>query len=595
MSLEVKIQVENGKFLLSFPYDARFIRELKTEIPLRKWNPIARNWEVPFSCERQLINFLKLEKCKFDNSIFNQEIHLEAFPNYVIIKGTNYSLPYLLKNFDIISRENNSIKVSTHGFNSVIELALALKLALEKNSLVYNEDFFNFQPKEFQWNLPLFPFQEEALKWCLSRKKSLLALDLGLGKTAIAIKFALELRRGNKANKCLILCPKSLIENWKNEIAKFSNLEVEIIEGKDRKLKFFSEKFFFIMNYEKLLKEEEMIKLVDFDIIIFDESRRIGNPKAKTTKLSKSLKKSYILLLNGRPMENSPIELFSQISFLSDSWPSYYSFLERYAIRGRFNEIISWVKMEEFKEKIQPFIYRKLKSEVLDQLPDIVHINYLCNMNKLQAEEYDKSIYDVLHKMQTGELIEISNILVRLLRVRQAACSAELVSNYKDSCKLNELKEIIKETQEPIFIVTFFAEMAKILGREINNSKVLTGDSRIIEREETIKEWRNGKFQILIATDILSYGQNFQHSSTLVNFEPHWNPGRIDQRIGRLHRIGQKRNKILVINLITAGTIEEYVFKNAQKKNELFENLVGELPASEKISKEKLEEILRGG
>ena len=262
-----------------------------------------------------------------------------------------------------------------------------------------------------------------------------LLMDMGLGKSLTSIAIAGQLYQENKIERVLVVCPTSIISVWEKEFVKFADYDyfVESIVGstmskRKEKLKSLCHKKGLqvaVINYEATWRMEKELNVYKPDIIICDESQKIKNPSAAQSKTLHRLgvKAKYKIILTGTPVQNSPMDVFSQWKFLDPNifGVSFYAFRNRYAVMGGYynHQIIKFKNMDELTSKAHSVSYRITKGEALD-LPEQIFLNRYCELEKEARKVYDTVMKESYAELMDGE-ITATNILTKLMRLSQIA------------------------------------------------------------------------------------------------------------------------------------------------------------------------------
>ncbi|MFK7807423.1 MAG: DEAD/DEAH box helicase, partial [Saprospiraceae bacterium] len=459
-------------------------------------------------------------------------------------------------------------------------------------------------------NAELRPYQKQGYKWLdYLREHQLggcLADDMGLGKTIQTIALlaadypALE-------KPTLIVMPKSLLYNWEKEVAKFApDIKTHIFYGNNRNLTEAKSANLILTTYAIMRNEIERLKEEEFHYIILDESQNIKNLKAQTTQAALMLRSDHRLALSGTPIENNLGELYSLFRFLNP---------RMFGSTTRFNEdFLSPIQRDNNKEtmaalrqKIYPYVLRRLKKDVLDDLPDKIEQVLTVEMNPGQHKLYHqrRSFYEVAIQQQiAAKGIESSQFFIfqALNELRQIATVPEAVSEGRvASAKLELLTEqlfdAIANGHKVLIFVNFLAaieSISKVL-MDMNVDFVsMTGATR--DRQSLVNRFQNEPeckvFLMTLKTG--GVGLNLTAADTIFIYDPWWNKAAENQAIDRAHRIGQL-NKVLAYKLISAGTIEEKILKLQNLKNELFDNVIASDSASLKsLSVDDIDLLLKG-
>ncbi len=458
-----------------------------------------------------------------------------------------------------------------------------------------------------QTTLPFYNFQKIGVGFLCVLNSGLIADEPGLGKTIQSLGFVSI----KDCNKILILCPNSLKRQWQEEILKWLPSKTSIIikgTKKERQEYWNKNVNFYIANYELLLNDLEEIEKIYWDTIIADESTRISNFKAKRTKNIKKLKAKYKIALTGTPLSNNLQDIWSIIDFCFPGFlGTYWQFVDRYCIQNQWKAITGYKNLDELKKLLAYVMIKRLKKEVLQELPDRVYETIYVELTEKELEIYKAIKNELIKELEKYEIEKVldddflSNMIVKMVRLRQATNSLELVSKHQYSSKVEALKELlldILQNNKKAIIFTEFKEMANILYRDLSiySPLLYTGDTSTEDRAIAIKMFNDDtKNKLLIMTSAGSEGLNIQRADYVIHFDTAWSIAKMEQREGRAHRIGQK-NKIIVFRLIAQKTIDEYILnilhKKQQLSDELFETNKKKIKKL-KISKIDIEQILK--
>lgn len=423
---------------------------------------------------------------------------------------------------------------------------------------------------------PLRPYQANGVDFITTGKRVLLADDMGLGKTVQAL--ASVLIWGPRTT--LIIVMNSIKYNWLAEIAKHTpELRAIVVEGGKTRRKAIWEAPGFhikICNYQ-LLEHDKDIMPMNWDCIIADEATSFKASATKTAQRIKHLSSSYALAMSGTPLENHLMEMHSIMEFVrAGILGSRWDFKNRHITYG-FNGTISGYKnVQEFHEKITPWMLRRRKKDVLSELPDKQVQRIDIELTNEEARLYAKwraSIVKTLDGMGQSNFTS-QNVLTQMLRLKQVVDHpAILEAGYEGtSSKFEAVKEIVEDTDEKVVIFTQFKDMAHILKRHFN-CECIEGAVSPQERLAMIKRFEEGDTQVLVSTDAGAYGLNITAASIVVHYDLTWNPAKQAQREDRLHRMGQK-NAVNVYNLVAKGTIDEYILDVLFRKMAAFDLFV---------------------
>ncbi len=497
--------------------------------------------------------------------------------------------------------DEDKIKIQPHdahlisGFeDNHIEWKGSLELAQLSKKLKSFEGITEVIPSK-NLTATLREYQQFGLNWINFLHQfhfgGILADDMGLGKTLQTLSFLQKQKElGLLTKPTLIIMPTSLIGNWKNEVKKFTNtLTVLALYGADRAELFAKVKDFdlILSTYQLALRDKEKFDKEQFEYIILDEAQKIKNPKAQMTVAIKSFKSKHRLALSGTPMENHLGELWSIFDFLMPGFLGTLSFFKKqYQTPIEKNNDIQI--QEKLKRKIAPFMLRRNKDEVLDELPEKIEIVQKVTFGKKQAMLYENVRLTMEQKVRDvvadkGLSRSHITILDALLKLRQICCDPSLLSiseaaKVKESAKLETLFELVDELLaegRKILIFSQFTSMLKIIQEALEkksiNYALLTGQTR--KREEVIENFKKPECNIfLISLKAGGVGLNLVEADTVIHYDPWWNPAVENQATDRTHRIGQTKT-VFVYKLVVENSIEEKILKLQEKKKSLQEGL----------------------
>jgi superfamily II DNA or RNA helicase len=430
----------------------------------------------------------------------------------------------------------------------------------------------------------LLPYQMDGVAFAVGAGRAILADDMGLGKTIQGIGVAELLAQQSGIKKVLVICPTSLKSQWASEIQKFCDRDCQLVLGsmEERAQQYDNKAFFTICNYEQVLRDIMAIEFVQWDLIILDEGQRIKNWEAKTTRVVKSLKSKYALVLSGTPLENRLAELFSVVQFVDDRrlGPGF-RFFNKHRIVDEKGKVLGYKNMAELRKTLSPIMLRRTREQVLKDLPprttDIVRIP----PTEEQLEINNSNMRVVAQICSKPYFTEMDFLRLQrsLLAARMSADSTFL--NTKEdpshSSKLDRLEELLEELfQSGNRKVVLFSEwttmldlIEKILKRQKLRFVRLDGKVPQKKRKALVDEFQNDPdCQLFITTNAGSTGLNLQAANTVINVDLPWNPAILEQRIARAHRMGQSE-PVHVYLLVTQDTLEEQMLVALDDKRNL--------------------------
>lgn len=427
--------------------------------------------------------------------------------------------------------------------------------------------------------VPLYPYQAEGALFAVRAGRALIGDDMGLGKTIQAIAAAEILARHFGVSKVLVVCPTSLKYQWQSEIARFSGRQGEgaarvLAGGRAQRQKDYAlEDFCKITNYEKLMPDLDLIAAWAPELVIVDEAQRVKNWNTVAARALKRIDSPYAVVLTGTPLENKLEELISIIQFvdqhrLGPTW----KLLHEHQVKDEGGRVIGYTRLDKIGQTLAPVMIRRRKPEVLRQLPSRTDQNLLVPMTEAQ----------MLHHQENADIV--AKIVQRWRRTRFLSDTDQrrmtcALQNMRMSCNSTYLLD--RETDHGVKADELAALLDDLFARPEDKAVVFSQWTRthdiVIRRLEArglgyvsfhggvpsdkrpalVDRFRDDPAcRVFLSTDAGSTGLNLQHASTLINMDLPWNPAILEQRIARIHRIGQKR-PVQIVNFVAKGTIEE--------------------------------------
>jgi SNF2 family DNA or RNA helicase len=436
-----------------------------------------------------------------------------------------------------------------------------------------------------------YPYQEKGVLFTLFKRSAIIADEMGLGKTLQAITAAVLKKDIFNIEKVLIICPASLKEQWKREIEKFTSEKAVLVSGtKQQRQHMYQhvQSFFKITNYEAVLRDVMVINRFKPDLIILDEAQRIKNFETKTSQAIKSIPHKQSLVLTGTPLENKLEDVYSIVQFADrELLTPLWSFAAEHFVlkRNKKNKIFGYKNLNTLHEKLQSLVIRRKKQEVIDELPEEIVNNYYIEMTDMQRQIHQGYLASLIPLVNKKFLtpMDMRRIQELLMSMRMVCNSTFLIDRKTHiSPKLKELEgivnDIVIENRRKVVIFSEWTTMTFLIGKVLSQMGInfieLSGKVPVNKRQKLIDEFTtNPDCMVFLSTDAGGVGLNLQVADCVINFELPWNPARLNQRIGRVSRIGQKSSCINVINFITKESIEEKILAGIHLKQELFDGV----------------------
>ena len=593
--VSVGVKIENNLLdidLSNLNFDARELQEIMRKYRLkRKFHRLKDG------------SFINLENNS--NIEFIQNITKDIDIDYSKIKDNNIKMP-VYRSFYLEKVLEKSKFISANrdeNYKKFVNGLTKTKAELDKTmSKHLNASLREYQIIGFNWLKTLDEYGVGGI----------LADDMGLGKTVqILSVIATYIDEAKVPKPTLVVCPSSLTLNWQSEINKFTNGISSIVvhgtlEERQKQIKDMPKYNIIITSYELLKRDiQEYQKYnYDFKYIVADEAQYIKNNNTKNAKAIKEIKAETRYALTGTPIENSLSELWSIFDFIMPGYLfSYKKFKELYEtpiIKENEKET-----MEKLKKLINPFVLRRIKKEVLTELPDKTVTVLNSQMTEEQRDIY--MAYLVKAKKNVAEEIKENGIeksqikiLALLTRLRQICCHPSLfIDNYKGtSGKLNQCLEILKDainSNHKILLFSGYTSMLEIIEKMLKEENIkylkLTGQTKVGDRMNLVDEFnQNEEIKVfLISLKAGGTGLNLTSADMVIHYDPWWNLSAENQATDRTYRIGQKRN-VQVYKLITKDSIEEKIYELQKRKETLIDTMLSTNQTF--ISKLSKEEIL---
>lgn len=476
------------------------------------------------------------------------------------------------------------------------------------------------QPKTRNIEVPktvtatLRPYQVVGYKWLYTLAQNqlggILADDMGLGKTLQTITYIAASIEAEKEAVFLVVSPTSLVFNWQEEFEKFApHIKTTIVEGtpeeRARQIEHGKEYQVILTSYPLIRRDIEHYVKLEFHTMFIDEGQFIKNPQSQNAKSVKQVHAKHKFALTGTPIENSLSELWSLFDFIMPNYLySHTKFVERFErpiVKEGHKEVL-----EDLGKHIEPFILRRMKNEVLTELPDKIEIKMMAEMTEEQEKVYQAYLENIRQELaaeisKSGVEKSRMQILAALTRLRQICCHpATFIENYDgDSGKLKLLSQTVNEILENghrILIFSQFTSMLEIIADELGKQEIeyfyLSGTTKLKERKDYVTRFNDGEGSVfLISLKAGGTGLNLVGADVVIHYDPWWNPAVEEQATDRVYRIGQKKS-VQVIRLLTKNTIEEKIDKLQKRKKQLSDSVIKSKEVFiNQLSREELEEL----
>jgi hypothetical protein len=440
----------------------------------------------------------------------------------------------------------------------------------------------------------LYPYQREGILFASRAGRSLLADDMGLGKTVQAIGVAEVMARLFGVTKVLVVSPTSLKHQWKSEIDSFTDRRATVIEGltPQRRELYRLDSFFKLVNYELIYRDTEHIEAWAPDLIILDVAQRIKNWQTRTAQAVKRLESPFALVLTGTPLENRIEELHSIMEFVDrHHLGPLYRFVHAHRVTDQAGKVVGYRELDKIRSSLSGIMIRRKKSQVLKQLPERIDKNFFVPMTPEQMaihQDYADIVAQLVSKWRRFKFLSEADSL----RLRIAMANMRMVSDNTwlvdkktvHGPKIRELetllRELVVEGGEKVVIFSQWLRMNELVEQVLERLGIgyvhLNGSVLSKNRKQLISRFKSDpECKVFLSTDAGGVGLNLQSGSAVINLDIPWNPAILEQRIARVHRMGQKK-PVRVINFISRNSIEERILDLLRFKKAVFAGALDE-------------------
>jgi superfamily II DNA or RNA helicase len=440
----------------------------------------------------------------------------------------------------------------------------------------------------------LYPYQREGALFAVRAGRCLIGDDMGLGKTVQALAAVELMARLFHTERVLIVSPTSLKHQWKGEIEKFTGRKATVIEGlnRERLAAYGDDAFYKLVNYELVWRDMEMIRQWSPDVIILDEAQRIKNWKTRTAQYVKQLESPFAIVLTGTPIENRIEELHSIMEFIDrHHFGPLYRFIHAHRIIDDAGKVVGYRDLESVRRSLEGVMIRRKKNDVLAQLPERVDKNFFVPMTKEQRGIHDENheiVARLVAKWRRYRFLSEADqrrMQIALSMMRMAADNTYVVDRKTvHGPKIEELavilREVVIDAEEKVVIFSQWLRMTELVERVLKENGIayvhLNGSIPSKGRGALMKRFREDpSCMVFLSTDAGGVGLNLQSGSVVINMDIPWNPAVLEQRIGRVHRLGQRR-AVRVINFVSKASIEERILDLLKFKKSLFSGALDE-------------------
>jgi superfamily II DNA or RNA helicase len=435
----------------------------------------------------------------------------------------------------------------------------------------------------------MYSYQREGALFAARAGRCLIGDEMGLGKTVEALAAAEIMARLFGVERVLIVCPTSLKHQWEREIARFTGRKAVVVGGlRARRERLYADgdRFFTITNYDTIHADLDLLASWSPDLVILDEAQRIKNWNTRTARSVKRIASPHAIVLTGTPLENRLEELVSIVEFVDrHRLGPTFRFLADHQVHDEHGKVVGYRDLDRIGATLAPILIRRKKDAVLSQLPERLDKNFFVPMTPQQIRHHEENrelVARIVAKWRKYRFLSEADqrrLMIALQNMRMSCDSTYLLDHETDfGVKADELATLLDEMlEQPDAKVVVFSQwlrMHELLVRRIEgkpfNHVLFHGGVPGTERKALIDRFREDeRCRAFLSTDAGGVGLNLQHASVVVNMDLPWNPAVLEQRIGRVHRLGQ-RLPVRVVNFVAQGTIEEGMLSVLQFKKSLF-------------------------
>lgn len=471
-------------------------------------------------------------------------------------------------------------------------------------------DTYDDQKLDELLKVTLYPYQKEGIRFAAKAGKAIIADEMGLGKTIQAIGTAELLRKEGLIGSVLILCPTSLKYQWRSEIKKFTDAEVYVIEGSHLKRKeaYNRPEPYKIISYNSAANDIKILGSLQTDMLIMDEVQRLKNWNTQISRAARKIESDYSVILSGTPLENKLDELYSIVEFVDNfRLAPYYLFKEKHIIQDETGKVLGYQNLNDIGKQLGDILIRRRKKDVKLQMPKRMDKNLFVPMTKEQMamhQEWQNSVRMLVLKWRKMHFLsdkDRKRLLLFLSQMRMV-CDSSYILDQKtrydtkvDEC-VNIISDIISEEGEKVVVFSQWERMTRLVAKELEKNGIgfeyLHGGVPSEKRKNLVDNFMNEpSSRVFLSTDAGSTGLNLQAAATIINIDLPWNPAVLEQRIGRIYRLGQQNN-IQVINLVAPHSIEEGMLGKLRFKTSMFEGVLDDGEDTVFISDDKFTKMM---
>ena len=536
-----------------------------------------------------------------DNKEAYEQLAKDYFDENHVLKKTAYA------RIGSFLKQARQISDTFRCYKDAIDFIIDIREKAKREKIVKT---YNDEKLDNLLKVNLYPYQKEGIRFAAKAGKAIIADEMGLGKTIQAIGTAELLRKEGLIGSVLVLCPTSLKYQWRSEIKKFTDAEVFVIEGSHLKRKeaYNRPEPYKIISYNSAANDIKILGSLQTDMLIMDEVQRLKNWNTQISRAARKIESDYSVILSGTPLENKLDELYSIVEFVDNfRLAPYYLFKDKHIITDETGKVLGYKNLNDIGKKLSDILIRRRKKDVKLQMPERSDKNLfipMTNEQKNMHQEWQNQVRLLVLKWRKMHFLsdkDRKRLLFFLSQMRMV-CDSSYILDQKtrydtkvDEC-VNIISDIISEEGEKVVVFSQWERMTRLIAKELEKKEIgfeyLHGGVPSEKRKNLVDNFMNEpSSRVFLSTDAGSTGLNLQSAATIINIDLPWNPAVLEQRIGRIYRLGQQNN-IQVINLITPYSIEEEMLGKLRFKTSMFEGVLDDGEDSVFITDDKFSKMM---
>ena len=506
--------------------------------------------------------------------------------------------PAAVERFDAFVAQASAIAHDLRCYDDALSFIAEVRDAAERRRILDKAFPLGANSPAFEnlLHVPLYPYQREGALFAAEAGRCLIGDEMGLGKTIQAIAAVEIMAKYFGVERILVICPTSLKHQWQREIARFSKRTAVVVSGLRavREKAFAAESFYKITNYDTVRRDMDLIAAWGPDMVILDEAQRIKNWNTIAARCVKKIASPYAIVLTGTPLENRLEELVSVVQFVDrHRLGPTFEFLHRHQQHDpQTGRVIGYQQLDVIGRTLQPILIRRHKNLVLKDLPERLEKTFFVPMTAQQTRHHSENrdaVARLVQKWRRHRYLSETDrqrLMIALQNMRMSCDSTYLLDHESDfGFKADELAtlldEILENPDRKVVIFSQWLRMHELLQRRLQDRPwghvLFHGGVPAAKRKDLVDRFHEDKnCRAFLATDAGGVGLNLQHAaSTVLNVDLPWNPAVLEQRIGRVHRLGQM-HPVQVVNFVAKDTIEEGMLAVLRFKKSLFAGALDE-------------------